>query len=173
MSPPIRFSVLTISDRCARGEAEDRSGPMLVRVLNESLDAGCVCTALVPDETDQIQAQLRDWVNQPDAPDLIVTTGGTGLSPRDVTPEATAKVIERRHDALLELARVRCYAITPLASLSRGIAGTAGRTLIINLPGSPRGATETLEAMMDVLPHAIQTLRGQAKAPTDHRIDPA
>ena len=172
MTPPIRFSVMTMSDRCSNGEAEDLSGPALVRLLTESVAGECVCTALVPDEADRIEALLREWVGRADAPDLIVTTGGTGLSPRDVTPEATANVIERRHDALLELARARCYAITPLACLSRGIAGTAGRTLIINLPGSPRGATETLEAILEVLPHAIETLRGKVMSKNDHRTGP-
>lgn len=160
MKPPIRLAVLTISDRCSAGEREDRSGPALIDAVLQACDAQCVATGLVPDEADRITASLRKWIDSEQPPDLILTTGGTGLSPRDVTPEATLPVIERRHDGLLELARMRCYSITPMTYLSRGVAGTAGRCLIINLPGSPRGACEMIEAMIDVLPHAIQTLRG-------------
>ena len=169
MNSPIRFCVLTISDRCASGVADDKSGPALVQAITEQRDATCVDTAIVPDEPELIIAALRAWVDQPKPPDLLLTTGGTGLSPRDVTPEATAQVINRRHDALLELARTRCYSKTPLTYLSRGIAGTAKQCLIINLPGSPRGAVEMIEALADILPHAIQTLRGQAKTPSQHR----
>ena len=170
MSTPIRFSVLTISDRCANGTAGDKSGPALVQAVTKQLDATCVDTALVPDEPEQIITALRAWVDQPWPADLLFTTGGTGLSPRDITPEATAQVIERRHDALLELARMRCYRKTPLTYLSRGIAGAAKQSLIINLPGSPRGAVEMFEALADVLPHAIQTLHGQAKLPSQHQL---
>lgn len=159
MSDPIRFAVLTVSDRGAAGEREDRSGPALVDRFTEVCHAECIEAAIVSDEADAIAGQLRAWVSGL-KPDLILTTGGTGLSPRDVTPEATLPLIERRHDALLELARRRCYDITPMTYLSRGVAGTAGRSLIINLPGSPRGAVEMLDAMLDILPHAIQTLRG-------------
>ena len=169
MNSPITVCILTISDRCAAAQAEDGSGPALVEAIGNEIGATCVDTALVPDEPEQIIAQLRAWVDQNEPPDLILTTGGTGLSPRDVTPEATAQVIERRHDALLDLARRRCYEITPLTYLSRGVAGLAGKSLIINLPGSPRGACEMLSAMADVLPHAVQTLRGNAKTPSQHR----
>ena len=168
MNPPIRFAVLTVSDRSARGQREDRGGPAVVEFATRLLSGQCVETAIVPDEAPAIAARLRAWVGQDHPPDLVLTTGGTGLSPRDLTPEATASVLERRHDALLELARLRCYAITPLTFLSRGIAGTAGRCLIINLPGSPRGATEMLEALADILPHALLTLRG----PVDHDPPP-
>ena len=161
MSEPIRYAVLTVSDRSARGERKDLSGPALIKHFEKVCICECVDTALVPDEQQQITDQLRAWLGGDRPPDLVLTTGGTGLSPRDVTPEATLPVIERRHDALLELARRRCYDITPLTYLSRGVAGTAVRTLIINLPGSPRGAVEVLDAMLDVLPHAIATLRGK------------
>ena len=160
MSDVPRVAVLTVSDRCARGEAEDVSGPALVALCRERLGATEIATALVQDDAGSIREQLLAWVRSELPPELILTTGGTGLGPRDVTPEATAEVIERRHPALLELARLRALPKTPRAFLSRGEAGAVGSTLIVNLPGSPRGATETLEAMLDVLPHAVAMLRG-------------
>lgn len=163
MSAAIRAAVLTVSDRCSRGEAVDTSGPALAAMLREQLGAEIVATACVPDEAEQISARLRAWSASAQRIDLVVSTGGTGLAPRDVTPEAAMRVIERRHDALLELARLRCFEKTPRTFLSRGIAGTAGRTLIITLPGSPRGATENLDAILDILPHAIETLRGEVQ----------
>jgi molybdenum cofactor synthesis domain-containing protein len=163
MSGPIRAAVLTVSDRCSRGEATDTSGPSLAAIAKERLGAQIVLDACVPDEADRIEAVLRDWSRPERSIDLVLSTGGTGLAPRDVTPEAALRVIERRHDGLMELARSRCAAITPRAYLSRGVAGTAGRTLIITLPGSPRGATENFEALLDILPHAIETLRGEVQ----------
>ncbi|MEZ6234148.1 MAG: MogA/MoaB family molybdenum cofactor biosynthesis protein [Phycisphaerales bacterium] len=169
LSPPIRAAVLTVSDRCSRGEREDRSGPALVAIVHERLGGGVVATRCVPDDADVIAAALAEWsradLSAPDARpiDLILSTGGTGLAPRDVTPEAAKRVIEREHAGLMELARLRCYAKTPKTYLSRGVAGVAGRTLILTLPGSPRGATENLEALLDILPHAIETLRGDVK----------
>lgn len=159
------IAILTISDRCSRGEATDTSGPALARIATSSLSAEIVATACVPDEMDAIGRQLREWSLQSPRPDLILTTGGTGLTPRDITPEATLAVLERRHTGILELARLRCLAKTPRAFLSRGEAGTVGRTLIINFPGSERGASEFLESLLDVLPHAVRMLRGEN---TDH-----
>lgn len=161
MNTPIRFSVLTVSDRSAQGEREDRGGPAVVQAMIELGPAELCDQSIVPDEIDQITDQIRNWLAANDPPDLILTTGGTGLATRDVTPEATLQLLERRHDGLLELARRRCYDITPMTYLSRGVSGTAGKTLIINLPGSPRGAKETLQAISDILPHAIETLRDQ------------
>ena len=162
----LRVAVLTVSDRCAAGEREDASGPAVcaaaATVFGDAVTAEVVATRIVPDEEHVIAEALRMWVVDV-APDLVLTTGGTGLAPRDVTPEATAQVLERRHDALLELARRRCYEITPKTYLSRGVAGTAGRTLIVNLPGSPKGAVEMLRGMADVLPHAVDTLRGDVR----------
>lgn len=157
----ITAAVLTCSDRCSRGVAIDASGPALTDLLQRALGAEITAVACVPDERGVISRQLEAWALDHPKPDLILTTGGTGLSPRDVTPEATAAVIQRRHPGLLELARLRCLAKTPKAFLSRGEAGTVGQSLIINLPGSPRGAREFLEALLDVLPHAIETLRGE------------
>lgn len=159
----ITAGILTVSDRGARGETEDISGPALCRMLETKLGARILVTACVPDEPDDIAATLTRWAHDSPRPDLLLTTGGTGLAPRDQTPEATRRVIERPHPALLELARMRCYTITPRTYLSRGEAGTIGSTLVINLPGSPRGATEMLEAMLDILPHAIETLRGEVQ----------
>ena len=156
----ITVAVLTVSDRCSAGQTTDTSGPAVCEMAKRDLAAQIVATACVPDERDEIGAQLTAWANDNPRPDLILTTGGTGLAPRDVTPEATAAVLERRHPGLLELARLRCYEITPRTFLSRGESGTIGGSLVINLPGSKRGATENLAAMADILPHAIGTLRG-------------
>jgi molybdenum cofactor synthesis domain-containing protein len=161
VTPALTAAILTVSDRCSRGVAEDTAGPALGAVLRERLDARILATDCVPDERESIARVLTAWANDSPRPDLILTTGGSGLSPRDVTPEATAQVLERRHPALLELARSRCYPTTPRAALSRGEAGTLARSLVINLPGSQRGATETLGALLDVLPHAVEALRGQ------------
>ena len=155
----IKVAILTVSDRCSRGQAADTSGPALGDIVRQSLQAEVVATQCVPDETAQISSQLRQWALQSHRPDLILTTGGTGLTPRDQTPEATLAVLERRHAGLLELARLRCLEKTPRAFLSRGEAGTLGRTLIINLPGSQRAAEEFLAALLDLLPHAVRMLR--------------
>lgn len=160
---PMRLAILTVSDRCSRGAATDTSGPALADMARTQLNAEVVATACLPDERSQLSEQLRHWALHDPRPDLILTTGGTGLAPRDVTPEATLEVLERRHAGLMELIRRRCYEKTPRAYLSRGEAGTLGRTLIVNLPGSQRGATESLEALIDILPHAIETLRGEVQ----------
>lgn len=165
-NPPIRVAILTVSDRCARGEATDASGPAVAQWVQSRLGGTVTATDCVPDEASLISDRLQRWARDLDAPDLILTTGGTGLSPRDVTPEATFAVLERPHPALLELARLRCLSQTPLTFLSRGAAGALWRTLIINLPGSPQGATQTIDALADVLPHAIDTLR---EKPDVHR----
>lgn len=170
-SAPIRAAVLTVSDRCSRAETVDTSGPALVEMLRARLNAAIVATRCLPDDRRQLAACFVEW-SRPDAHiDLIVSTGGTGLAPRDVTPEAARDVLEREHSGLMELARMRCLAKTPRAFLSRGVAGTIGRTLILTLPGSPRGATENLEAILDILPHAIETLRGEVQ--DDGRPDAA
>ena len=171
MSEAIRAAVLTVSDRCWRREATDTSGPALVQMLRERLSADVVAHACVPDEIEQIREQLEQWAvsSQPQQRiDLVLTTGGTGLAPRDVTPEATLGLLERQHPGLIQLVYHRCSARSPRVFLSRGVAGTIAQTLVINLPGSNRGATESLEALLDVLPHAVGLLRGQ----TDHGPNP-
>jgi len=163
MTGPIRVAILTVSDRCSRGEAVDTSGPSLAAIVRERLKAEVAATTCVPDDVADISRVFRDWSRPEAGIDLVISTGGTGLAPRDVTPEAAMKVIERPHAGLMELARMRCYAKTARTYLSRGVAGTANRTLIITLPGSPRGASENLEALLDILPHAVETLRGEVQ----------
>lgn len=165
----IRAAVLTVSDRCSQGEAVDLSGPALVEMLRTRLHAIVAATRCLPDEQHGLAACFQEWSRPQAGIDLVLSTGGTGLAPRDVTPEAARRVLEREHSGLMELARLRCLARTPRTFLSRGVAGTVGQTLILTLPGSPRGATETLEALLDILPHAIETLRGES--PDDSRPD--
>lgn len=163
MSAPPRVVVLTVSDRCARGAAVDTSGPALCEMVKTRLGAEIVHTACLPDEIEVLADFFRTWSEPPRAVDLLLSTGGTGLAPRDITPEALRRVLEREHAGLMELARLRCYTKTPRTYLSRGIAGTIGRTLILTLPGSPRGSCEMLEAVLDILLHAIETLRGEVQ----------
>ena len=152
----IKAVVLTISDSASRGEREDLSGPAVVSEL-QSLQAEVVATEILPDEREQIAALLRHYADD-GAANLILTTGGTGLGPRDITPEATRDVIEREAPGLAELMRAESVKITPLGALSRSVCGARGRTLIINLPGSVRGARENLQAIARLLPHAIALL---------------
>jgi molybdenum cofactor synthesis domain-containing protein len=130
-------------------------------MLRTRLGAEVSHTQCVPDEADKIVACFLDWSRPERAIDLVLSTGGTGLSPRDVTPEAARSVFEREHPGLMELARFRCLSRSPLAFLSRGVGGTIRRTLILTLPGSLRGATEHLDALLDVLPHAVEALRNE------------
>ncbi|HEY7181289.1 MAG TPA: MogA/MoaB family molybdenum cofactor biosynthesis protein [Blastocatellia bacterium] len=152
----IKAVVLTISDSASRGEREDLSGPAVVSELR-SLGAEVVATEILPDERERIAARLRHHADA-GASNLILTTGGTGLGPRDVTPEATRDVIEREAPGLAELMRAESVKITPLGALSRSVCGARGRTLIVNLPGSVRGARENLQAIARLLPHAIALL---------------
>lgn len=167
--PPIRAAVLTVSDRCSRGEQEDRSGPAVSEFLRTRLGAEIAAVRTLPDEIEPIAACFAAWVRDAPPIDLIVSTGGTGLAPRDITPEAAKRVIERECAPLMELARLRAFRRTEggraRAYLSRGVAGAAGRSLIITLPGSPRGACETLDGIAELIPHAVALLRESA---TDH-----
>ena len=156
MASQIKAVVLTISDSASRGEREDLSGPAVVAEL-VAIKVDIVATELLPDERDIIASRLREMSDAGIA-DLIVTTGGTGLSPRDVTPEATRDVIDREAPGLAELMRAESVKITPLAALSRAVCGVRRRTLIINLPGSVRGARENLASIVRLLPHAIALL---------------
>ncbi len=165
MNPPIRAAVMTVSDTCSRGEATDTTGPALATILRDRLGADVVATACVPCETAPIANQLSSWAVGNGAIDLILTSGGTGLGPHDITPEATLRNLDREHPSLMQLMHLRCAASTPRTYLSRGVAGTISTTLVINLPGSPQGAVEALSALLDVLPSAIQMLRGE---PDDH-----
>jgi len=156
----MQCAVLTVSDRCSRGETEDTSGPALAELLGKSgahvLEAACL-----PDEPDQLEKMLREWSDPQRRIDLVLTTGGTGFAPRDRTPEATRRVIERETPGLSEHMRAAGLAKTPKAILSRGISGIANRTLIVNLPGSRKGGVESLEALLEVLPHAVRMMRGE------------
>jgi molybdenum cofactor synthesis domain-containing protein len=156
MSAAIKAVVLTISDSASRGAREDLSGPAVVAEL-QSLKAEIVATEVLPDERALIAERLRHYADA-GAANLIITTGGTGLAPRDVTPEATKDVLEREAPGLAELMRAESLKITPLAALSRAVCGVRGRTLIINLPGSVRGARENLAAVARTLPHALALL---------------
>jgi len=162
----MRAAILTVSDRCFRNEARDESGPALAQRVRERLGMEVAERACVPDERERIEQTLRSWAFGAKAPALILTTGGTGLGPRDVTPEATLAVVERRHSGLVELMRLRTGAENPRAYLSRAEAGAAGRSLIVNLPGSVRGAVECFDAVADILPHALGVLAGE-----DHNRD--
>ena len=154
----MRAAILTLSDKGARGEREDLSGPALSDWL---IQKGVVveCMSLIPDDFEQIVTTLEKWTDTL-AIDLILTTGGTGVSPRDITPEATDKVIDRELPGFAERMRQESLKKTPHAIISRAIAGIRQRTLIINLPGSPKGAIENLEAVWPAIPHAIAKIQG-------------
>ncbi len=155
---PIRASVVTVSDKGYAGEREDASGPLLADLLRK-MGAEVASQTIVPDERAEIERVLTTLADEAQV-DLVVTTGGTGPAPRDVTPEATQAIIEREVPGLAELLRFEGYRKTPLAVISRGVAGIRGRTLVVNLPGSPRAVREGMETLTPILPHAIKMLRG-------------
>ncbi len=150
---------LTISDSSARGEREDRSGPVLVEALT-AWGARVLAAEILADDRQQVAERLRYWADRGDV-HLIVTTGGTGFSPRDTTPEATRDVVEREAPGLAELMRLRSLDATPMASLSRAVCGIRGTAVIVNLPGSPRGVAECFDAIRRPLAHGIETLTGR------------
>lgn len=154
----MKCAVLTISDLGYMGMRRDESGPAVKARLEEE-EAKVAPVEILPDERDQIAAKLRDLADNSEV-DVIFTTGGTGAALRDVTPEATRDVIEREMPGLGERMRSAGAAITPLAYLSRSVAGIRGKTLIVNLPGSPKGAVESLDAILDLLPHIVRLLHG-------------
>ncbi len=154
-------AVITVSDSCSRGEREDRSGPAIAQLL-ESLKVPVTIREVVPDDKIQIQNLLLRLSREVR---VIVTTGGTGIAARDVTPEATVAVCDRLIPGFSEKMRSEGAKKTPLAALSRGVCGIRGTALILNLPGSPAGAVESLQAVADLIPHALDLLAGK----TDHK----
>ena len=163
---PIQVGILTVSDRASAGAREDQSGPALrEQVAGRGWEVAI--TGLVPDDRATIEAQLRAWVDAGGL-DVVLTTGGTGFAPRDVTPEATRAVIDRPAPGLVEAMRSASLEITPYAMLSRSIAGIRASTLIVNLPGSPKAAREHLEVLVPVLPHAVELLRDSPDAEGGH-----
>ena len=152
--------ILTASDKGSRGEREDKSSEV-IREMISRLGAQVTKYDIVPDEQDSISQRLMEWADAGTL-DLVITTGGTGLAERDVTPEATLAIIDKLVPGLAEAMRAETLQKTPLAMLSRAVAGIRNRTLIINLPGSPRGVEECLQAILPALPHAIEVLKGEA-----------
>jgi len=162
----LRIGILTVSDRSSRGERPDASGPALQKQV---LDQGWRISQvdIVPDDFQALEEILIQWTDSGNL-DVILTTGGTGFSPRDITPEATQAVIERHTPGLAEAMRAASLQITPHAMLSRAVAGIRKRTLIINLPGSPKAATENLAVILPVIPHAVQLLQEDPASEAGH-----
>ena len=163
----LNFGILTISDKGARGQRYDESG-LTIRDRLSLLDSDVVKYEIVPDEIDIITSKLSEWADKGDV-DVILTTGGTGLSPRDITPEATLVAVDRVVPGLAEAIRAETFRKTPFAILSRAMAGIRGRCLIINLPGSPKAVRECLEVVLPVIPHAVEIIKGEV---TEHSAEP-
>jgi molybdopterin adenylyltransferase len=159
----LNFGILTISDKGWRGQRYDESG-MAIRDRLSLLDSDVVRYEVVPDEMEIIASKLSEWAGEGGV-DVILTTGGTGFGPRDVTPEATLSVVDKVVPGLAEAMRAKTSTTTPFAILSRAVAGIRGRCLIINLPGSPKAVLECLEVVLPVIPHAVEIIRGEV---TEH-----
>jgi len=155
----VTAGILTVSDRSFRGEREDRGGPALKSVA-AAMGWRIAAEAVVPDEIEVIQKTILNWTDDKEI-DLVLTTGGTGIGPRDATPEATRGLLEKELPGLMEFVRFQSARKTPLAALSRAVAGVRKKSLIVNLPGSPEGAKECLGFILDIIPHALSVLRGQ------------
>jgi molybdopterin adenylyltransferase len=162
----IRFGLLILSDRSSRGEREDSSGPALAHLI-QAEGWSVAKQQILPDEESAIRAVLIEWSDGGEM-DVILTTGGTGFALRDVTPEATKAVIQREAPGIAEAMRADSLKKTPHAMLSRAVAGIRGRTLIVNLPGSPKGAMENFQSILSVLPHAIQLLKDDPASESSH-----
>lgn len=164
-----RVAVVTVSDRAFTGDYEDRSGPVVVQMVRQRLGWEVVETSVVPDDRARISAELIRLADDAGV-DLVITTGGTGFAPRDVTPEATRDVIDRDAPGLAEGMRLASLRVTPHAMLSRGVCGMRGQTLIVNLPGSPKSAGENFEAILAVLPHALDLLTESPDSEAGHHL---
>lgn len=161
----IKVGILTISDKGSQGRREDKSGPVIRDVVSH-IESVIVKYDIVPDEADIIAARLIEWADRGGV-DVILTTGGTGLSKRDVTPEATLSMIDKEVPGIAETMRAKSLEKTPMAMLSRAVAGLRGECLIVNLPGSPKAVKECLEVILTALPHAVEIIKGEV---TEHII---
>jgi molybdopterin adenylyltransferase len=164
-----RVGIVTVSDRASQGEYEDHSGPVIRDVVSGRLGWQIAVEEIVPDDRDAIVAALRRLADD-EKLDLVLTTGGTGFSPRDVTPEATLEVMDRTAPGLAEAMRAASLRVTPHAMLSRAVCGMRGHTLIVNLPGSPKAVRENLAVILPVLPHAIDLLAGTPGSEAGHQF---
>jgi molybdopterin adenylyltransferase len=165
----LRVGIITISDRASTGARQDVSGPVL-RDLIQSQGWNVVRMSVIPDNLQEIKKLLAIWADSNEF-DLLLTTGGTGFSPRDVTPEATAEIIQRDAPGLAEAMRAESLKITPHAMMSRARAGIRGSTLIVNLPGSPKAAVENFNVILPIVQHAVQLLSDDPDAEDGHRFD--
>jgi molybdopterin adenylyltransferase len=159
------LGIITISDKAWRGERADKSG-QVIRDSFSAVDCQVVKHEVIPDEADIIAQKLAQWADQGSL-DVIITTGGTGLGPRDVTPEATLAIVDKVVPGLAEMMRVQSFSITPFSLLSRAVAGVRKKCLIINLPGSPKGVKECLEIILPLIPHAVEVIKGEV---TEHTM---
>ena len=163
----INIGILTVSDRGSRGEYEDRSGPLIASIITQLTPWQISHRAIVPDEIDILVQTLTQWCHE--GVNLLLTTGGTGFAPRDITPEATRRVIERETPGIVEAVRAASLKITQHAMLSRAVAGIRGQTLIINMPGNPKAVRENLDILLPVLPHALELIMGASGSEAQHR----
>ncbi len=159
----MKVAVVTISDRSYRKERKDLSGPAIIEIIKKELESGEIGYRVIPDEKSYIIRSLRYYCNL--GYDLIITTGGTGVTTRDVTPEATLEVINRRLPGFEEIMRIKGFDKTPNAIISRGVTGICGKTLIVNLPGSPQGATENLQVILPAIPHTVEKIHDEPSEP--------
>ncbi len=163
----MKIGLLTVSDRGASGEYEDRSGALMAKVIGDNTPWQIEHRKIVPDNLDAIMSTLIDWSDE--GLNLILTSGGTGFAPRDITPEATRKVIHREAPGIAEALRAESLKVTRHAMLSRGVAGIRFATLIINLPGSPKAVRENMEVLLPILPHALDLLADAPDSEKQHR----
>lgn len=162
----INFGILTVSDRSARGERDDRSGPAIIDII-EDQDWIVKLQKIVSDDKNEIKTTLTEWADGGEV-DAIITTGGTGIAPRDVTPDATLVVLDRLIPGVAEAMRAESLKATPHATLSRAVAGIRGAVMIVNLPGSPKGAVENLTIILPVISHAVQLLKEDPRSEASH-----